>query len=475
MNKNEIKLFAILAISAAIFFAACSGGSSYPAPVNPPEPKAQITRIDENYADINDSIDVSGVTATLVYPTSTIVGMRFVYPFKDPYGNPVMLSGMICVPKTIYNQKDKKAQGIMLYNHYTIMKYNECPSYGVVEGKGPVGLKEISGLGMKVSIARTEGILGLNGHKIITVAADYYGFGETKDQVQYYCEGDYNARASLEALKAAKELLKEKGYSWDDYLLNVGYSQGGQTAIAVQKLVDKGEYAEKISATFAGSGPYDLMATYRSYLAVKDQERDISVVIYPVLSFNEHKALGIDYSKAFRPRLAKNIDEWFLSKKFTSDEIDQKMKSAGLKTLEDSFSDELLDETTEMAKKVTSALDTVNLTKGWTPNKNDRIYLYYSEADTLVPPVNGVDMIQFLEAKGFAIEEKEASLLSMLGYILEAPSGPAAKGDPDARPAAGKVIVRKSVLADGVSHQAGGAFWLMDVLSELKQQFVAKN
>ena len=460
MNKTKTNCFVVLAtLVLAIFAAACSDDSS--APVLGP---ARITRIDDNYTDIEQDEDFSGINVKLIYPISSIVGMRFVYPYKDPYGYPVMLSGIICVPKTIYNQEDKKADGIMLYNHYTIMTNYECPSYGVVEEKDnkAIGLKEISALGIKAQvdlIGPDPVYIGVENHKIITVAADYYGFGETNGSVQYYCEGDYNARANLEALKAAKELLKEKGYTWDDYLLNVGYSQGGQTAVAVQKLVDQGEYDENITATYAGSGPYDLNKTYMSYLDVKDEERDIAVVVYPVLSYNMYKFLGLNYSTAFNPKLSEKINDWFLSKKFTREEIDKKIKEAGMPKLSDAFSDELLDTTSASSQKLSAALDTVSLLKGWTPNKNDRIYLYYSRSDTLVQPINGEEMASFFKNKGFA--EKTADHASVSMIILSTLAG----GAKDARPSAGEVAVR---ISDGETHEDGGSIWMMDVISELK-------
>ena len=469
MKKIKTNFFSFIAALAIAFAAAaCSNDSS--SPYIPPDsgPKiteAKITRIDENYEDILVPEKFGEIDANLIYPVSSIVGMRFVYPYKDPMGKDVMLSGIICVPKTIYKKEDKKAQGIMLYNHYTIMTNYECPSYGVVEGEGAIGLKEISAIGIKAgipTIGATTLPIGLEDHKIITVAADYYGFGETSGALQYYCEGDYNARASLEALKAAKKLLKDLGYTWEDYLLNVGYSQGGQTAIAVQKLVDKGEYSENIAATYAGSGPYDLTATYNSYLDVKDQERDIAVVVYPVLSYNKFKSLGLDYAKTFKKKLSKKIGDWFLSKKYTREEIDKKIKAAGMPRLMDAFSEELLDTTSEASKKLSDALDTVKLTVGWTPKATDRIYLYYSEADTLVPPVNATEIKTFFTGKGFTPKEPDSA--SLTAIILKVLDG----GDDSARPSAGQVAIRKSALADGITHESGGSIWMMDIISELK-------
>ena len=429
--------------------------------------EARITRIDTDYKDIIDNTSFAGIQAQIIYPISTLVGMRFVYPYKDPMGNPTMLSGMICIPKTLYDSEDKKAQGIMLYNHHTIMTDYECPSYGNVGDKGALGLKEISALGLKVTISSLiiDNIaIGRENHKMITVAADYYGFGETGSKLQYYCEGNYNARASLEALKAAKKLLSERGYTWGDYLLNVGYSQGGQTAIAVQKFVDSGEYSEKISATFAGSGPYDLTATYKSYLDVQAEERDVSVVVYPVLSFNEYKVLGINYGLAFRPALTEKINEWFFSKNYTREEIDRKIKDAGMKSLSKAFSDALLNVDSDMSKKLVAQLDTVTLTKGWTPKSDDRLYLFYSKKDTFVPPVNCEDMVEFFRSKNFTITEKPNVDLTTL-VLTTIAEGTAIF---DNRPKAGEVVVR---ISNDMTHEDGGSIWMLDVISEMKAQF----
>ena len=133
---------------------------------------------------------------------------NFEYPSQDPFGKPVTLSGSIIVGEEV--EADKKALGTVLYNHFTVFQKDECPS------KGDLAVPMI-----------------VVGSKMIVVAADYYGFGVTEDKDQAYCISRTNAQASVDALIAARKLLKDKGYTWDDLLFNVGYSQGGQTSIGV--------------------------------------------------------------------------------------------------------------------------------------------------------------------------------------------------------------------------------------------------
>ena len=177
--------------------------------------------------------------------------LNFVYPSHDPLGRPVMLSGTITMSRDLSPQT--RAQGFILYNHYTVFRADECPS------KGKLDMQNII-------------YLTAPHRNFITVSADYYGFGQTEDQMQAYCIATANARASIDALMAARALLADEGYTWDDDLLNVGYSQGAQTAIGVLKVAAEEYPGLSFTRTLAGGGPYDLEETYRQYLAAIGRE-----------------------------------------------------------------------------------------------------------------------------------------------------------------------------------------------------------
>ena len=53
---------------------------------------------------------------------------NFVYPSVDPYGEPVMLSGSITMGDDV--SRDAAANGLVLYNHFTVYRADQCPSRG---------------------------------------------------------------------------------------------------------------------------------------------------------------------------------------------------------------------------------------------------------------------------------------------------------------------------------------------------------
>jgi hypothetical protein len=109
-------------------------------------------------------------------------------------------------------------------NHYTITRSDECPTSPTREFELPDILVPIG---------------------FTVVSSDYEGFGETGDRVQAYCFGEANARASIDALLAAREWLQSSGYTLSDSIINYGYSQGGQTTVAAIKL-SQSEYRGKV-------------------------------------------------------------------------------------------------------------------------------------------------------------------------------------------------------------------------------------
>ena len=141
------------------------------------------TQTDKKQARITDTIRNEKKKATIY---------NIEYPSTDPFGRPVILSGSIIVGDEV-DADDKKAAGMVLYNHFTVFQKDECPSHGDV--------------GVPLVVV---------GSKMIAVAPDYFGFGVTGDKNQAYCISRANAQASVDALIAARELLKEKGYTWDD-------------------------------------------------------------------------------------------------------------------------------------------------------------------------------------------------------------------------------------------------------------------
>lgn len=341
---------------------------------------------------------ITGEVTYTAYPL--LRNMNFVYPSRDPYGNPVMLSGTITMSRGL--TPETKAQGFILYNHYTVFRADECPSKGKLD---------------------MQNILYLTAphRNFITVSADYYGFGQTEDRMQAYCIGSANARASIDALTAARQLLAERGYTWYDDLLNVGYSQGGQTAIAVLKLATAKYPDLHFTRTLAGGGPYDLEETYHQYLA-EGSAKLPSAVVSILMAYNEYFQLDIPYSSMFQGATLEHLDDWWLSKQFSTTEIDRKMGSKDITTF---IAPPLRDLDSNVSRRMMEALDTESLCRGWKPRKDENIFLLHHNADDIAPAVNTEHLYDFLKEQGVENVEMQQADFFTLG-ISEHISGAAA-------------------------------------------------
>ncbi len=298
------------------------------------------------------------------------------YPSVDPFGNPVTLSGSIIVGDEV-DANGKKAAGTVLYNHFTVFQKDQCPSHG--------------DLAVPLVVV---------GSKMIVVAADYYGFGVTEDKDQAYCISRTNAQASVDALIAARQLLKEMGYTWDDLLFNVGYSQGGQTSMGVLRLLAEKYPDIKVTHTIAGGGPYDIGETYRE-LVSKGKSTMPSTVISSFLSYDEFYNLGISYADVFKEDIIKKIEEYLLSKKYKRSELEGKLAPEDLALV---FLPAMFDFDSPISQKLMEVFEKDNLCKGWTPRKNERITLVHNKQDGCVPYANATKMADFLEKQGFTVD-----------------------------------------------------------------------
>ena len=304
------------------------------------------TREDDIHAITGDNEPTAYITDSIYYQSIGMTAYNFVYPSVDPLGNPVMLSGTITIGDSV--KRHEKALGLILYNHFTIYRADQCPS------RGELTIQKLIAKG-----------------KLITISPDYYGFGHTDNHHQAYCISRANAQSSVDALLAAKQLLKEMDFSWNDYL---------------------------ISYTFAGAGPYDIPEIYRQFLSSSISGMP-STVISVLLSYNEFYKLNVPFDQMFINPLLSNIDNWIFSKEYTREEIDALIGSLNI---EDYIAPTLLDTTTDVSQRLIRAMDDDNLCKRWSPDRNQRIYLFHNTQDITVPVAATVNLHHFLLGQGLS-------------------------------------------------------------------------
>ena len=301
----------------------------------------------------------------------------FNYPSVDPFGNPCTLSGTITVDKSLIKD-DKPYHGILLYNHFTIYATTQAPSRGAVEF--PTGA------------AFTN---------FIVVAPDYYGFGITEKEPQAYCISRANGRASLDAYLAAKRLIEDlKVKKGNDFVI-AGYSEGGQTTMGVLREISERHPEIKVKRAFAGDGPYDINSMYDAI--TKGYTEMPSTVCNVLYAYNHFFRLGYGIHDYLKDPVAKNFDEWFLSKQNKRKALDEELIKT--KKTSDICTAAVLDTNSSLSRRFKGAFSEDALTSGWTPRSDFDVMLFHDTKDDVVPVENFYAMSKFLKSHGIKTEE----------------------------------------------------------------------
>ena len=300
----------------------------------------------------------------------------FNYPSVDPFGNPCTLSGTITVDKTLL-EKNKPYNGIMLYNHFTIYETTQAPSRGAIEFPTGAALTEF-----------------------IVVAPDYYGFGITEKEPQAYCISRANGRAALDAYLAAKRLIEDLNVKKGDDFIIVGYSEGGQTTMGVLREISERHPEIKVKRAFAGDGPYDINSMYD---AIAQGYTEMPSTVCNVLwAYNHFFHLGYDIHDYLKDPVAKNFDQWFLSKQNKRIPLDEELIKT--KQTSDFCTEAVLDSNSPLSQRFKEAFSQDALTSGWTPRSDFDIMLYHDTKDDVVPVANYYAMKKFLDDNNIKTE-----------------------------------------------------------------------
>ena len=324
-------------------------------------------------------ITITFELSALKLGTRDVHHILYEYPSRDPQGNAVTISGIIQIPKNIYDGTDP-CDGVLLYNHNTLGTRKETPS--VV---GETGANALLASPLKPNY--------------ILVMSDCVGFGSSADRPQAYLCGDVNARNSLDGLVAARQLMSDQGIPQGKYLFNLGYSQGGTDAMFVSKLCDT-EYKQKgitFNKTFVGSAPLDLEKMYSELIRIQQTDYPAGIAM-AIVALNENYQLGLDYQKVFHEPLASNVKEWILDKKYTTAEINELIAT---NEMEDILQPDYLDLENEGTQVITRKMKELSLMDGWEPDTQNNYFLMHGRHDNVVPIQSGRCIIPWMKEKGF--------------------------------------------------------------------------
>ena len=303
---------------------------------------------------------------------------KILYPSQDPYGNTITLSGTITIPKDIYDG-EVNCDGILMWHHFTSTYKNQISTRGYLYG---------------------EGLLLANPIKpnYIIVSSDFYGFGATERFPQAYLCGTTNAQAMIDILDAGRRILDAEGIDYGPLIFNAGYSSSGYDALATQKLRDM-KYADHVSfdKTFAGGSPSDVCRVYTELIKQDTTAYNVSLPLVCV-AYNETYNLGLDYTALFQSPVPENINDWILSKNYSTFELNNVIGRE--KHVSDIMQPAYCDLNSPESLALQELLKKFDVSNDWEPDLNQRIFIYHSRGDDYIPVNAARPLVRYLSAHG---------------------------------------------------------------------------
>ena len=313
----------------------------------------------------------------------------FNYETVDADGEtPIVLSAAIFLSSAVHD-KTVKAKGCGLLNHYTITDDTQRPT-NVTSG------------------FTLEGVFANSNY--IIIESDGFGFGLDVENSQKYLQGRATARVNIDALLAGRKLIAEEGFEFGDAILNLGYSQGGNSGMWVNRLVAEGYRSDelpKIDFCIIGGGPYDMYSHYRKLADENLTQYPVALplILSGMIDAGENRVKNED---VFNEDFVQYLPELFDSKTHDTDYINrfiyEKYGDPNSKTMaiDKMMKPEFFDENNEATAVIVELLKENSLVYAdWKPEKTDSIYFVHSEIDEVVPVINQQNMEQHLMDQGY--------------------------------------------------------------------------
>ena len=258
------------------------------------------------------------------------------YESTDSKGQPITLSERVLFPAG--DGFAHKAKGLLLVNRPTLCANAECPT------------------------VKKDYLFGLASHDYVT----------------------------LHFLRDREIELQE-----ERELINVGYSQGGASALAVHKYLENNCSDEEkellpLKASYCGGGPYDLQLTMKVYQETEDLAYPCALPLI-ILGMKEgfpDIMAGIEPEDYFTDKVVKgDVLDWTRDKEHSAAEITSRIQGAsGTHQIAGMLSDKMADPSSKEYKALEAAMAANNLVSGWMPVHP--VHLCHVPNDEIVPYAN---------------------------------------------------------------------------------------
>ena len=292
---------------------------------------------------------------------------KITYQTPNIYDGESEASGLVVIPSN-----NHCSWSLMSYQHGTVTHKDNVPSR--YNDEAQVGTFGAAIVGSVVALP------------------DYLGLGDS-DGLHPYIHSKTEASASLDMLRATRELCKKYDINLNDDVFIFGYSQGGHATLALQKLIENNHSEEfTIKYSIPMSGPYDLSGVQKESSLGMNEYSAPFYIPYILLSY-----------RTLYPNLnTYSVDEMFASPyrsiayyfngQYRADQINALLPNIPNKMLNSDFYESVM---SNSKHPLSLALAENDLTD-WAPSSP--IHFYYCGGDKLVSPLNSKIAYQKMSA-----------------------------------------------------------------------------
>ena len=188
----------------------------------------------------------------------------------------------------------------VVYLHGTAVSFYDAPSNPNIAGdlapngesfEGPISSAVFAGGGF------------------VYVAPDYLGFGDSPVSRHRYFHADTEASSAIDLMIASRDVLTRLRVGVSDDVFVFGFSQGGHSALAVHRNLERASF--RVTASAAVGGVFDVERFFLSSIADETTVTLPLYVSYLLLAYDDVYDVFGHPSDVFRPRFAATIPGLF--------------------------------------------------------------------------------------------------------------------------------------------------------------------
>jgi hypothetical protein len=323
-----------------------------------------------NKAQVDSFLQKKNIPPALVGTRYGVDMYKVIYNTVTFDSSAITASGLLCVPNNA-----GCGLPIISYDHGTIAKKSDAPS----QLKGDEILVAI--LGASTGYISTE--------------PDYLGLGDGPG-FHYYIHAATEATATIDMIRAAREVSGTLGMTWNRQLFLMGYSQGGHAAMATHKMIqEKLPNEMTVTRSVPMSGPYDVSGVQAQYITSNTPYSSPSYLPFVLFSYNRiykfydniADALVSPYDTLLPPLFNGN---------YSTSYIDSKMPAIPNTIIKPAIMDSFRNDPNHYLRKALAD----NNVYDWKPEAPMR--LYFCSSDEAVNYLNAIVAIDTMRANGTA-------------------------------------------------------------------------